>query len=76
VKKVEDADFQRVRGRYGRKFKIAPSVEVEAPVEYVHFYPDGTIDKININVSNESHVYVITTGSQRGTVLVFDASLT
>ena len=65
--------FEMVPGRYGRSFQIPKEISVEVQDQPIRFYPDGTIDKARIYVSNERKDYLtVSTLEQAGYVHLFD----
>ncbi|MFH1360891.1 MAG: prepilin-type N-terminal cleavage/methylation domain-containing protein [Candidatus Omnitrophota bacterium] len=72
----QELNFERVRSRQGRIFRIPDNLSVESDVSLIQFYPDGTIDKVRIILTNtRDKTYTLSTAEQAGMVYVFDASI-
>lgn len=65
-------DFQRLTGRLGRKFKVHEKINVVVPEQKIKFYPNGTADKIQINVCYDVRCLTISTQERRGSVKILD----
>ena len=64
--------YERISGRFGRINNIPSKVTVDVE-DNVTFYPDGTIDKTRIYISNsKNRHYTVSTNEQIGYVHVFD----
>ena len=68
--------YERVSGRFGRMRDVPERISVETEEELIHFYPDGTIDRISINLSNHRQERLtVSTLEKTGQVQVFDSSI-
>lgn len=65
--------YARLSGKMGRVTFLPQKVKVETEKYLVNFYPDGTIDKTIIYISDQKgHYFTITTQEQTGYVEFFD----
>lgn len=70
----EKENYERIKGRFGRRFSFPVAIEAEASQNQIIFYPDGSIDKSYIVVCEprkESACMTLSTKEQRGAVLIF-----
>ncbi len=69
--KAED-DFERLKGRFGRIYKISKNLTLSIVPEQkqaVYFYPDGSIDKAEIILTNKYGKKASLVMSGRGSVV-------
>ena len=69
-----DGEYRRFSGRRGRTFKIAEDITVDAAKQSVEFYPDGSIEKIQVNLCYGKKCLVVSTQEHRGRVQVLKLS--
>jgi hypothetical protein len=65
--------FERLKGRFGKVYNINENLQLEYNSEFINFYPNGKIDKVNIYLSNRrGKIYTVSTEAQSGYVREFD----
>ena len=66
--------YGKIKGRLGRVINIAKGISLESSEEKpcVQFYPDGTIDKIQVYICQKKKCFAVSTQEQRGYVNVFE----
>ena len=67
-----NAVYERLKSRFGRKFRVPEEINVEATKHEVVFYPDGEIDKVRLGLCQEQMCKWLSTQEQRGHVWIFD----
>ena len=68
--------FERMAGRFGRIYHVPEKITIEADETLIRFYPDGTMDKVNIYVSNNrEEVFTISTFQKTGQVQIFNSKI-
>jgi len=68
----KDKSFKKIAGDRGQVFLIPRGIEVEMESAFVHFYPDGSMDRIQIVVhGKDQKTRVVSTQERRGQVDVF-----
>ncbi len=72
---VETKEFQRISGRWGRKFQIPQEFMVESAQSSFTFYPNGQIEKARIRICSQDQCMIVSSQEQRGKVSVFDETL-
>jgi len=70
---ASDKMFNRITGRLGKKNKIPEMLNLEIEKPSIHFFPDGTIEKVLFNVCLKEQCRIISTKEQRGAVRVYEA---
>ncbi len=65
-------EYERFKGRMGREFEISDLIKIDFMEGNVTFFPDGTIEKKEINVCKEDRCLLISTKVQRGYVNVIE----
>lgn len=69
----KDNGFVKIQGRFGRIYDIHDNLKLDCNSDFVNFYPDGRIEKVNIYLSNKNErFYTISTEAQSGYVQEFD----
>lgn len=63
--------FDKISGRLGRTFYISGQLTVKSAAAQVHFYPNGTIDKEQIELCGQGECFTVSTKEQRGFVHVY-----
>lgn len=73
AKDEEKGEFQPLRSRWGRAFKIPDGIDIEADQDTVDFFPDGTATPASLYLTNkEGQVFTILTEQETGLVRVYD----
>ncbi|VAW18006.1 hypothetical protein MNBD_BACTEROID05-137 [hydrothermal vent metagenome] len=69
---VSSGEYERFKGRMGRDFQISDLIKINFTEGNLIFFPDGTIEKKEINVCKEERCLLISTKIQRGYVNVIE----
>jgi prepilin-type N-terminal cleavage/methylation domain-containing protein len=68
-KDPQTEQFQRIPGRLGKRFGLSPKVDIDTDQRSIHFFPDGSIEKQEIIVSdNHDREMILSTKLQRGRI--------
>ena len=68
--------FQRVPGNAGRTFDIPEELTMELQAEHINFYPDGTMDRMDVVLHHRKEKYItISTRLQRGIIDVIEGTI-
>lgn len=68
-----EKEFEKIPGRMGKVLTIPEKIEVQAEKETIHFYPNGLVEKVQINLTDQKNKIVVSTKEQRGSVYVYEA---
>ncbi|MBL7131937.1 MAG: prepilin-type N-terminal cleavage/methylation domain-containing protein [Candidatus Omnitrophica bacterium] len=69
----QPAVFSKIQGKFGRTVAIPKDINIEFANDNITFYPDGTVDEVNIDFSNrDNKVYTVTTEGQTGYVKLLE----
>jgi len=68
----EGGEFERTPGRWGRTNLINYNIEVIAENEEIFFYPEGRIDRVEIELNRGEKFYTLTTKERQGYVEVLE----
>jgi prepilin-type N-terminal cleavage/methylation domain-containing protein len=60
-------------GRFGRVVNFPEDTKVSCPVEIIKFYPDGNMDKTDIEVAWNGKAAIISTRLQKGAIKMLEA---
>jgi len=69
---VQEKEFKRFTGRIGKISAIPLSVALKTEKKIVCFYPNGLMDKIQIDLTDQKNKIVVSTKEQRGSVYVYE----
>lgn len=65
----DEKSFRKITGEKGRVFSISPGLTIEAEDPDVNFYPDGSMDRVQIVIDAKNRKkMVISTQERRGQV--------
>lgn len=64
-------EFLRVRGRYGKSFRVPEHIIIESEKPAVDFSPDGSIDKRLLSLCDGKYCFDVSTQERRGHVYVY-----
>ena len=71
-----EENFVNIEGRMGRRFAVPQDITIESSSLSIKFYPDGTIEKARIYVSNKRGKYfTVSTEGRMGYVDTLDSKL-
>lgn len=68
----EDGEFERPASRWGRTNMINNSIEVISEEKEIYFYPEGRIDRVEINLKRGELTYTLTTKERQGYVEILE----
>jgi len=66
----EDPEFEILKGRWGKLFNVPDDWVITSRLQAIHFYPDGTIEKAEIDIQSSRKQWTISTILQKGFVHV------
>jgi prepilin-type N-terminal cleavage/methylation domain-containing protein len=67
-REISDATFIPFQSRLARVRKINSRNFIKSDLRYIHFYPDGQIDRLSFEVCNENKCFAVSTEFQRGNI--------
>jgi len=70
---VVEKKFEKFAGKMGKVSAIPKSIKIEAEESIVYFYPNGLMEKVQIDFTDGKNKIVVSTKEQRGTVYVYEA---
>lgn len=68
MKENDEEEFERISGRWGRNNLINNNIEVISEKNEIYFYPEGRIDRMEINLKRGEKTYILTTKERQGYV--------
>lgn len=68
----EEKSFVAISNRLGRLFDISKEMIVSGESAEIAFYPDGTIDLVEVSLCLSEKCYIVTSKVQRGFVTIFE----
>ena len=68
MKENDDEEFERISSRWGKTNLINNSIEVISEKNEIYFYPEGRIDRVEINLKRGEKTYILTTQERQGYV--------
>ncbi len=72
----KNGQTQGLEGRWGRVFTVPKEVSIRFSDQTVSFYPDATMDRVRIYLTNEREkIYTVSTQEMRGRVQVFNQNI-
>ena len=72
-----EEQFNRISGRFGKVYHIPDSVELASDFQKVHFYEDGSIEKVRVYLclKGKDRCQTVSTKEQRAAVKVYDGKI-
>ncbi|MDP8265245.1 MAG: hypothetical protein P9M12_07215 [Candidatus Aceula lacicola] len=64
--------FERFTGRLGKVFVVPKRIGFKVDQKTICFYPDGLMDKAQIDLTDQKNEIVVSTKEQRGNVYVYE----
>jgi len=69
----DDEEFRSIKGRWGKRFRVPDSIEIETEQESIDFSPDGTLTSTLIYLTNrEEKIHTISTEGRSSFIKVYD----
>lgn len=68
----ESNSFQKISNRLGQFFEVPLDIKVSSETLVIGFYPDGTIDPVEVQVCSDKKCYSISSKIQRGFIKVIE----
>ena len=70
---TQNETFKPVSGSWGKKFFVPGGIKVTTKKESVTIYPDGSLEKIEIDLCNRKKCFIVSTEGKRRAIQLFES---